>query len=119
MCDWVLHGSLHIITFNYYFHYYFNWFYQNHYQDCPKYPQQCDKCGKENIPREKASFFGQLYIVITVENGDLNPFPCESVGLKIQWKKCQISFVLNIARKKRKKIYEIHKSKQLVQHKYR
>ena len=32
-------------------------FVQNHFQDCPQYPLSCEKCGKENIPRDKVSSF--------------------------------------------------------------
>ncbi|KAK2569291.1 TNF receptor-associated factor 6 [Acropora cervicornis] len=28
-------------------------FAQNHFQDCPQYPLLCEKCGKENIPRDE------------------------------------------------------------------
>ena len=28
---------------------------QNHFQDCPRYPLSCEKCGKENIPRNEVS----------------------------------------------------------------
>ena len=27
-------------------------FLQEHFQVCPKYPQACEKCGQENIPRD-------------------------------------------------------------------
>ena len=30
-------------------------FVQNHFQDCPQYPLSCEKCGKENIPRNEVS----------------------------------------------------------------
>ena len=32
-------------------------FAQNHFQDCPQYPLSCEKCGKENIPRDEVSSF--------------------------------------------------------------
>jgi len=32
-------------------------FAQNHFQDCPQYPLLCEKCGKENIPRDEVSSF--------------------------------------------------------------
>jgi len=28
-------------------------FVQNHFPDCPRYPLSCEKCGKENIPRNE------------------------------------------------------------------
>ena len=30
-------------------------FVQNHFPDCPRYPLCCEKCGKENIPRNEVS----------------------------------------------------------------
>ena len=30
-------------------------FVQNHFPDCPRYPLSCEKCGKENIPRNEVS----------------------------------------------------------------
>ena len=30
---------------------------QMHYETCPKFPEQCKNCKKENIKRDEASYF--------------------------------------------------------------
>ena len=35
-------------------------FLQEHYQDCSKFPQACEKCGKENIPRDMVNHFSVI-----------------------------------------------------------
>ena len=32
-------------------------FFQEHFQRCLKYPQACEKCGQENIPRDMVNHF--------------------------------------------------------------
>ena len=32
-------------------------FLQEHFQVCPKFPQACEKCGQENIPRDMVNHF--------------------------------------------------------------
>ena len=32
-------------------------FAQNHFQECPRYPLSCEKCGKESIPKDEVSSF--------------------------------------------------------------
>ena len=38
------------------------YFHQEHFQVCPKYPQTCEKDGKENIARYKVNCFSQCFL---------------------------------------------------------
>ena len=37
---------------------------QGHFQVCPKFPQACEKCGQENIPRDMVNHFSVITNVL-------------------------------------------------------